>query len=123
MLIWPPSTRSMRAVPDLTRTSPPLRRTVFTWPWTTSTLIGPVTLMDSPSMTPTESLSGSSGRAEAAAMSAAQRMARQAAGSVARRQREIELEMVAIAPVILQATDAESLAYTIRRVICSRIER
>jgi len=31
--------------------------------------------------------------------------------------------MVAIAPVILQATDAESLAYTIRRVICSRIER
>ena len=42
----------MRAVPDFTRTSLPLRSTVFTWPWTTSTLIGPVMAMASPSMTP-----------------------------------------------------------------------
>src|SRR5882672_7365527 len=92
MLIWPPSTRSMRAAPDLTRTSLPLRRTVFTWPWTTSTLMGPLTVMASPSMTPTESDGGSSGRAAAAASSAAQRMATQAAGTVARRRHSSELE-------------------------------
>ncbi len=42
---------------------------------TTSTLMGPVTLMASPSMIPTESEDDSSGRAEAPAISAAQRMA------------------------------------------------
>src|SRR5216684_1521507 len=92
MLIWPPSTRLMRAAPDLTRTSLPLRRMVFTCPWTTSILMGPVTLMDSPSMTPTESDGGSSRRAAAAAISAAQRKDRQAAGSVARRKDAFELE-------------------------------
>ena len=74
-LIWLPSTRSMRAAPDLTRTSLPLRRTVFAWPWMTSTLMGPLTAMASPSMTPTESEGGSSGRAAVAASSAAQRSA------------------------------------------------
>src|SRR6266478_124851 len=92
MLIWPPSTRSMRAVPDLTRTSLPLRRSVFDWPWTTSTLMGPVTLMDSPSMTPTESGGGSSGCAAAAAISAAERMAMQANGNALWREGSFELE-------------------------------
>src|SRR5260370_36106135 len=92
MLIWPPSTRSMRAEPDLTRTSLPLRRSVFDWPWTTSTLMGPVTLMDSPSMTPTESGGGSSGCAAAAAISAAQRIAKQAIGDAGLRRRELGLE-------------------------------
>src|SRR5258708_39386596 len=87
MLICPPSTRSMRALPDLTRTLLPLRRMVFVWPWTTSTLMGPVTLMASPSMIPTESEGGSSGRAAAAAVSAAQRMATHAAGTPAPRER------------------------------------
>src|SRR6267378_4442274 len=92
MLICPPSTRSMRAVPELTRTLLPLRRTVFDWPRTTSTLMGPVTLIASPSMIPTESEGGSSGRAAAAAISAAQRMATHAAGTAARRERAFELE-------------------------------
>src|SRR5277367_5263661 len=52
MLITPPSIRAICAVPDLTRTSLPLRSTVFTWPCTTWTLIGPLTAMASPSMTP-----------------------------------------------------------------------
>src|SRR5258708_39835569 len=93
MLIWPPSTRSIRAVADLTRTSLPLRRTVFAWPWTTSTLIGPVTLMASPSMIPTESEAGSSGRAAAAAaaISVAQRTAMHAAGTMARHRHSNEL--------------------------------
>jgi len=46
---------------------------------------GSVTLMDSPSMIPTESEGGSSGRAAAAAISAAQRMAIHAARTAARR--------------------------------------
>src|SRR5712692_2081658 len=92
MLIWPPSTRSMRAVPDLTRTSLPLRRRVFDWPWTTSRLMGPVTEMDSPSITPTESGGGSSGCAAAAVISAPQRIAMQAAGNAARRGGVLELE-------------------------------
>jgi len=70
----------------------PLRRTVFAWPWTTSTLMGPVTLIASPSMIPTESEGGSSGRAAAAAISAAQRMAIHAAGTAARRWHPFELE-------------------------------
>src|SRR5438132_539103 len=92
MLTWPPSTRSMRAVPDLTRTSLPLRSTVFTWPWTTSMLNGPLTAMASPSMIPTESEPGWTGRAAATAISAAHRMAPQAAGIAARRRRPIELK-------------------------------
>src|ERR1700687_4240172 len=92
MLICPPSTRSMRAVPDLTRTLLPLRRTVFDWPWTTSTLMGPVTLMASPSMIPTESEGGSSRRAAAAATSAAHRMPMHTAGTAVRRERAFELE-------------------------------
>src|SRR5258708_4429380 len=98
MLIWPPSTRSMRAVPDLRRTSLPLRRRVLVWPWMTSTLMGPLTRMDSPSMTPTESEGGSSGRGEAAEISAAQRKATQAAGNAARRQHAIELEKAVTQP-------------------------
>src|SRR3989440_11549521 len=92
MLIWPPSTRSMRAAPDMTRTALPLRRTVFAWPWTTSTLMGPLTVIASPSMTPTESEGGSSGRAAVAASSAAQRLAMKAAGTAARRRHSNELE-------------------------------
>src|SRR5260370_1788652 len=98
MLIWPPSTRSMRAVPDLTRTSLPLRRRVLVWRWMTSTLMGPLTRMDSPSITPTESEGGSSGRGEAAEISAAQRKATQAAGNAARRQHAIELEKAVTQP-------------------------
>ena len=52
IVISPPSTRSIRAVPDFTRTSLPLRSTVFTCPCTTSTLIGPLTAIVSPSITP-----------------------------------------------------------------------
>ncbi|HXN96593.1 MAG TPA: hypothetical protein VN879_18960 [Candidatus Acidoferrales bacterium] len=54
--------------------------------------MGPLTVMASPSMTPTESESGSSGRAAAAVSSSAQRMAMQAAGTAARRQHSNELE-------------------------------
>jgi hypothetical protein len=43
-------------------------------------------------MIPTESEGGSSGRAAAAAISAAQRMATHAAGTAARRERAFELE-------------------------------
>src|SRR3984893_11023640 len=54
----------------------PLRNSVFTWPWTTSTLIGPSTEMASPSMTPIASAGGLSARAgaptEQAARTAAQ---------------------------------------------------
>ena len=82
----------MRALPDFTRTSLPLCRTVFTCPFTTSMLIGPVTAMASPSMTPTESEAGWSGRAAAAAINATQAMAPQATGMAARRQRPTELE-------------------------------
>src|SRR5260370_42464052 len=92
MLIWPPSTRSMRAEPDLRRTSLPLRRSVLDWPWTTSTLMGPVTLMDSPSMTPTDAGGGSSGCAAAEAISAAQRIAKQAIGNAGLGRRELGLE-------------------------------
>src|SRR6266850_2391773 len=89
--IQPPSTRSIRAVPDFTRTSLPLRRTVFTWPRTVSTRMGPLTAMDSPSMTPTASVPGSSERGRAAAKSAAPSIATAAAGSAARRRKRIEL--------------------------------
>src|SRR5260370_42307232 len=92
MLIWPPSTRSMRAVPDLARTSLPLRRRVLVWPWMTSTLIGPVTRMDSPSMTPTESEGSSSGRGEAAQIGAEQRKATKDARNEAGRHHASESE-------------------------------
>jgi len=55
-------------------------------------LIGPVTAIASPSMTPTESEAGWSGRAAAAAIRAAQMMAPQATGIAARRKRLIELK-------------------------------
>src|ERR1700756_5172890 len=58
MVMLPPSTRSMRACPDLTCTSLPLRSIVFICPWTDSTLIGPSTVMESPSIVPTESPEG-----------------------------------------------------------------
>src|SRR6266481_4738909 len=53
--------------------------------------MGPLTAMDSPSMTPTASVPGSSERAVAAAKSAAPSMATAAAGSAARRRKRIEL--------------------------------
>ena len=53
--IVPPSTRSMRAWPDFTRMSLPLRSMVLTWPRTSSTLIGPCSAMASPSIVPTAS--------------------------------------------------------------------
>src|ERR1700749_4619228 len=65
MAIVPPSTRSMRAWPDFTRTSLPLRSIVLTWPRTSSTLIGPCNAMASPSMVPTASPAGLSGTAAA----------------------------------------------------------
>src|SRR5260370_26414611 len=92
VLIWPPAIRSIRAAPGLTRTSLQLRRMVFDWPLTTSKLMGPVTEMASPSMTPMESEDGSSGRAADAASSAAQRVARQTAENTARRGNASELE-------------------------------
>src|SRR5260370_710600 len=82
----------LRAVPEVTRTSLPLRRTVFAWPWRTSTLIGPVTLMASPSMIPTESEAGSSRRSAAAAINVAQRTAMHAAGTMARHRHSNDLE-------------------------------
>src|ERR1700743_3079667 len=59
--IVPPSTKSIRAWPDFTRMSLPLRNIVLTWPRTTSTFIGPCSAMASPSIVPTESPLGLSG--------------------------------------------------------------
>src|ERR1700738_3232124 len=73
MVIPPPSTRLMRAWPELTWTSLPLRRTVFIWPWTTSTLMGPSTEMESPSMEPMESPGGLSARISGALEESAQK--------------------------------------------------
>src|SRR5579863_2151569 len=63
--ICPPSTRLIRACPDFTRTSLPLRKIVFATPAKTSTLIGPVTAMSSPSINPTASPTFWSGAAAA----------------------------------------------------------
>jgi hypothetical protein len=54
--------------------------------------MGPVTEMDSPSMTPTESEAGSSGCAAAAEKNAAQSNAMQAAGTAVERRNAFELE-------------------------------
>src|SRR5271163_4489584 len=58
ILITPPSISAICAVPDLTRTSLPLRSMVSTLPCTTWTFIGPLTAMASPSMTPIVSAGG-----------------------------------------------------------------
>src|SRR3984957_682387 len=59
--IVPPSTRSMRAWPDFTRMSLPLRNIVLTWPRMTSTFMGPCSAMASPSIVPMASPAGLSG--------------------------------------------------------------
>src|SRR3974377_737448 len=58
IVMLPPSTRSMCACPDFTCTSLPLRRTVRDWPLANSTLIGPCTEIDSPTIGPTVSGEG-----------------------------------------------------------------
>ena len=81
--IWPPSASLMRADPDFTRTSLPLRNTVRICPLTVSTVMGPVTAMAAPSMEPTESPGGGlSGRAASVVNTAinASRIATAAAG-------------------------------------------
>ena len=58
----------MRAWPDFTRMSLPLRSIVLTWPRTSSTLIGPCSAMASPSIVPTASPVGLSGEAASRAL-------------------------------------------------------
>src|SRR5260370_1416426 len=82
----------LRSGSDVRVTSGTARKTVFAWPWRTSTLIGPVTLMASPSMIPTESEAGSSRRSAAAAITVAQTTAMHATGTMPRRRHSNELE-------------------------------
>jgi len=102
-------------------TSLPLRSIVFTWPWTVSTRMGPLTAMDSPSMTPTASCAGVVG----ARMGGSEHPRRQASRwqrGTAQRGAGTQSSCRKPSPAILPGTAAESLAYTIRRLFRRRMK-